>query len=176
MHASVKDFISCTVRHWGTEAQSTGEALRVCCDGRNLPLYLTFEMSTLIKNRNPLSDNEGFKQYIQAVPLWIRCARHFQRGRSRTADRARLRRQESQIKILNGGFRLDVATTPHRLWHFSTPTGRFCQVSHKEKVHPPDCSGRPEKSFRGSQRSSLRFLSSPSWPTFPIPGCHSLQR
>jgi hypothetical protein len=46
-------------------------------------------MFTLIKNRNPLSDNEGFKQNIQAVPLWIRCARHFQSGDSSAAKTGR---------------------------------------------------------------------------------------
>ncbi len=46
-------------------------------------------MSTLIKNCNPLSDNEGFKENIQAVPLWIRCARHFQRGDSSAAKTGR---------------------------------------------------------------------------------------
>ncbi len=46
-------------------------------------------MSTLIQNRNPLSDNKRFKQNIEAVPLWVCGARHLQSRGSSTAKTGR---------------------------------------------------------------------------------------
>jgi hypothetical protein len=51
---------------------------------------------------------------------------------------------ESQIKILNGGFRLDVATTPTGCGTFAGSDVASAKFRIRLKVHPPDCSARPE--------------------------------